>query len=61
VDAEEKESFAALAEDSSLREKKMNRSGKCSMKQPEIHPEFSVTILGVLHNLASIVTASLPG
>ncbi len=59
MDAEEKESFAALA--GRRVHEKMNRLGKCLMKQPEIHPEFSVTMVGVLPNLASIVTARLQG
>jgi hypothetical protein len=56
MEADEVKTFASLAEESSKR----NHSDNYSMKQPEIQPSFSVTILGVLCNPASIVTSPSP-
>jgi hypothetical protein len=41
--------------------KMMNRLCDSSMKQSEIQPSLSVITMGVLHNLAFIVTARLQG
>jgi hypothetical protein len=58
MDAEEVKSIAALAEDI---QRQIIHVGYCLMLQSEIRPQFSVIILGVQHNLASIVTACLQG